>query len=278
MTSRRLRRSDRLPGPRGRARARRRARLRRRRATLHHTAGPRARSPNPGDEFRGPCRVCLTWRAHLHRRSPPSTATSPTSPAPGIGRIPDEEVHAFVNDLERPIGTHLYGRKLYEVLHVWETMDDPAPAMRDYATLWRASEKIVFSRTLDRGLQRADAHRAHLRPGGRPRDEGRGGHRHRHRRTAHRSGGAAGRASSTRSACSCHRSWWAAATPRCPTTCASTSSSSTSAASATASSTCATEPARSARPGTSTSCARRPSRGRARSRRAGSAHRARGGR
>jgi len=63
--------------------------------------------------------------------------------------FPDEEVHAFVNDLERPIRTHLYGRKLYEVLKVWETMDDPHPAMRDYATLWRASEKIVFSRTLD---------------------------------------------------------------------------------------------------------------------------------
>ena len=63
--------------------------------------------------------------------------------------FPDEEIHAFVNDLERPIGTHLYGRKLYEVLKAWETMDDPAPAMRDYATLWRASEKIVFSRTLD---------------------------------------------------------------------------------------------------------------------------------
>ena len=61
---------------------------------------------------------------------------------------PDEEVHAFVNDLERPIGTHLYGRKLYEVLKAWETMDDPAPAMRDYATIWRASEKIVFSTTL----------------------------------------------------------------------------------------------------------------------------------
>ena len=62
--------------------------------------------------------------------------------------FPDEEVHAFVNDLERPIGTHLYGRKLYEVLQAWETMDDPAPAMRDYATIWRASEKIVFSTTL----------------------------------------------------------------------------------------------------------------------------------
>jgi len=63
--------------------------------------------------------------------------------------VPDEEVHTFVNDLERPIGTYLYGRRLYEVMQAWETMDDPAPAMRDYATLWRAAEKIVFSRTLD---------------------------------------------------------------------------------------------------------------------------------
>ena len=55
--------------------------------------------------------------------------------------FPGEEVHAFVNDLERPIGTHLYGRKLYEVLKAWETMDDPAAAMRDYATLWRAPRR-----------------------------------------------------------------------------------------------------------------------------------------
>jgi hypothetical protein len=63
--------------------------------------------------------------------------------------VPDEEVHTFVNDLERPIGIHLYGRRLYEVLQAWETMDDPAPAMRDYATLWRAAEKIVFSSRRD---------------------------------------------------------------------------------------------------------------------------------
>jgi len=62
---------------------------------------------------------------------------------------PDEEVHAFVNDLERPIGTHLYGRRLYEVMAVWETLDDDAPVMRDYAQIWRAADKIVYSRTLD---------------------------------------------------------------------------------------------------------------------------------
>jgi dihydrofolate reductase len=61
---------------------------------------------------------------------------------------PDEEVHAFVNELERPIGTHLYGRRMYEVLVAWETMADPDPVMRDYAAIWRAAEKIVYSRTL----------------------------------------------------------------------------------------------------------------------------------
>jgi len=64
---------------------------------------------------------------------------------------PDDEVHAFVNDLERPIGTYLYGRRMYEVMGVWETMplDDQPEVMRDYAALWRAAEKIVYSRTLD---------------------------------------------------------------------------------------------------------------------------------
>jgi dihydrofolate reductase len=64
---------------------------------------------------------------------------------------PDEEVHAFVNDLERPIGTYLYGRRMYETLMVWETMNTGAepPVIRDYAEIWRASEKIVYSRTLE---------------------------------------------------------------------------------------------------------------------------------
>jgi dihydrofolate reductase len=64
---------------------------------------------------------------------------------------PDEEVHAFVNELERPIGTYLYGRRMYEVMAVWETLpvEDEPPVMRDYARLWRAADKIVYSRTLD---------------------------------------------------------------------------------------------------------------------------------
>ena len=62
---------------------------------------------------------------------------------------PDEEVHAFVNDLERPVGTYLYGRRLYEIMRVWETLeDDDSPAMNDYASIWRAADKIVYSRSL----------------------------------------------------------------------------------------------------------------------------------
>lgn len=62
--------------------------------------------------------------------------------------VPDAEVHAFVNDLERPLGTYLYGRRMYEVMAAWETLDDPAPAMRDFASIWRAADKVVYSRTL----------------------------------------------------------------------------------------------------------------------------------
>ena len=62
---------------------------------------------------------------------------------------PDAEVHAFVNDLVRPVGTHLYGRRMYEVMAAWETIDDPDPAMRDFAQIWRAADKVVYSRTLE---------------------------------------------------------------------------------------------------------------------------------
>jgi dihydrofolate reductase len=64
--------------------------------------------------------------------------------------VPDEEVHAFVNDLQRPVGTYLFGRRMYETMSAWETLDltDEPPAMRDFAQLWRAADKIVYSRTL----------------------------------------------------------------------------------------------------------------------------------
>ena len=65
---------------------------------------------------------------------------------------PDEEVHAFVNDLERPVGTYLYGRRMYDVMVAWETMDtqpDEPPVIRDYTQIWQAAEKVVYSRTLE---------------------------------------------------------------------------------------------------------------------------------
>jgi len=64
---------------------------------------------------------------------------------------PDGEVHAFVNDLERPIGTYLYGRRMYETMVFWETVSagtEPS-VIRDYAEIWRAAEKIVHSRNLE---------------------------------------------------------------------------------------------------------------------------------
>jgi dihydrofolate reductase len=65
---------------------------------------------------------------------------------------PDEEVHRFVNDLERPVGTYLYGRRMYETMTYWETAlavpDQPA-FIRDFAEIWQAAEKVVYSTTLD---------------------------------------------------------------------------------------------------------------------------------
>ncbi|HXN78461.1 MAG TPA: dihydrofolate reductase family protein [Candidatus Dormibacteraeota bacterium] len=66
---------------------------------------------------------------------------------------PDEEVHSFVNDLQRRAGTHLYGRRMYEVMVAWEAMpnlaDEPS-VIQDYAAIWQAADKIVYSRTLDK--------------------------------------------------------------------------------------------------------------------------------
>jgi dihydrofolate reductase len=65
---------------------------------------------------------------------------------------PDEEVHAFVNDLERPIGTYLYGRRMYEVMAAWETLGavpGQSAVMLDFAAIWKAADKIVYSRTLE---------------------------------------------------------------------------------------------------------------------------------
>ena len=71
--------------------------------------------------------------------------------------MPSEEVHAFVNDTVRNVGTSLLGRNMYEIVKVWDTiptegtsgiMDGPSEAMNDYAKIWRAAKKIVYSTSL----------------------------------------------------------------------------------------------------------------------------------
>jgi dihydrofolate reductase len=66
--------------------------------------------------------------------------------------VPDEEVHAFWNDHERRIGTSLYGRRMYETMRVWERDDwliDEPVVVREYAEIWRDTDKVVYSTTLD---------------------------------------------------------------------------------------------------------------------------------
>jgi dihydrofolate reductase len=62
---------------------------------------------------------------------------------------PDEEVHRFVNEVERPIGTYLYGRRMYETMLFWESVHGQADHIQDYAEIWQAADKIVYSKTLD---------------------------------------------------------------------------------------------------------------------------------
>jgi len=65
--------------------------------------------------------------------------------------MPDPQVHDYVTELQRPVGTYLYGRRLYDVMAAWETMDTPPelPWLLDFATVWRAAEKVVYSTTLE---------------------------------------------------------------------------------------------------------------------------------
>ena len=66
--------------------------------------------------------------------------------------VPDEEVHAFINDLARPVGTMLLGRRMYDVLEAWESDEmliDQPESIVDFAKIWRASDKVVFSRSLE---------------------------------------------------------------------------------------------------------------------------------
>lgn len=65
---------------------------------------------------------------------------------------PDEEVHTFVNDLARPVGAYLFGRRMYEVMVAWEAprmLADESPVVRDFAEIWQAADKIVYSKTLE---------------------------------------------------------------------------------------------------------------------------------
>lgn len=64
---------------------------------------------------------------------------------------PDEEVHTFINDLERPVGTYLYGRRMYDTMLYWESaqrVTGEPPCFEDYTTIWQAASKVVYSKTL----------------------------------------------------------------------------------------------------------------------------------
>ena len=134
--------------------------------------------------------------------------------------VPDEEVHAFVNGLHWPLGTYLYGRRMYETMAGWET--DPTLAersllMRDLAQIWQAADKVVYSKT----LQAVDTARTRIErvfdpeavrqmkaPAGR--DLSVGGPELAAR--AFEAG------LSTSATCSSYRWWWGAASGPCPTT------------------------------------------------------------
>jgi dihydrofolate reductase len=84
---------------------------------------------------------------------------------------PDEEVHAFVTDLERSVGTYLYGRRMYETMVFWESPPDLAaqpPVVQDFAAIWQKADKIVYSKDAGGGEERQDPYRARVRPGGGP--------------------------------------------------------------------------------------------------------------
>jgi dihydrofolate reductase len=66
--------------------------------------------------------------------------------------LPDAELHSWINERESSVGTYLYGRRIYETMRFWETGGDGpehSPAERDYAAIWRAADKIVYSATLE---------------------------------------------------------------------------------------------------------------------------------
>ena len=137
---------------------------------------------------------------------------------------PDAEVHAFVNDLERSLGTYLYGRRTYEVMVCWETLDlaDEPPHHPRLRRVWRDADKIVYSRTLPLGLERERTQlEREFDPDAVRQPEGVRGPRPRRsaapdsRPTPSRPGW------STRCTCSCCRTWWGAGRGCSPTASAS---------------------------------------------------------
>ena len=156
---------------------------------------------------------------------------------------PDDDVFAFITDLMRSAGTYLYGRRMYETMAVWETdaaLAEQSDLRRDFANVWQAADKVVYSTTLAAVSTANTRLERHFDPGAVQRPEGRGrtaissweARTSRHRRS--RPGW------STSAACSSGPSSSVGASRRCRPTCAPSSSSSTSADSATASSTSAT--------------------------------------
>ena len=105
-------------------------------------------------------------------------------------------MHTFANDLERSVGTYLYGRRMYETMVYWETAHTVAgqpPFILDFAWIWQAADKVVYSPDAGDRVQRQDADRARLRPRGDPGAEGDGPTRpHRGRPGARRPGDRAG--------------------------------------------------------------------------------------
>ena len=109
---------------------------------------------------------------------------------------PDEEVHTFINELGRPIGTYLLGRRMYDVLAYWDdppALDEQPSFVREFAEIWRTADKVVYSRTLEAARTAQDADRARLRPRGRPTAESTVGSRSRRRRSRSRLPGDQGR-------------------------------------------------------------------------------------
>ena len=155
--------------------------------------------------------------------------------------MPSDEVHAFVNDLERPIGTYLYGRRMYETMVFWESPPDleaEPRVVQDFAELWQAADKIVYSRTLTATasartrIERAfDIEAVRRLKASAERDISVEGPTSPHTRS--------GRGWSTSTTCSSRLSWWAVARDRFPTS-VWISTCSTSGASTTASCTSTT--------------------------------------